>query len=79
MATGFLRRVGEGLLLRPYSAADQSAVDEELPEPVLPVSASYQIHCHLRCWSSSPSLLTQGARCRALYITRPGHPRPPQS
>ena len=37
LVTGFLRRVGEGLILRPYSAADQALVDEDLSEPVLPV------------------------------------------
>ena len=40
LVTGFLRRVGEGLISRPFTSVDQAVVDEDLLDPVLPVRCS---------------------------------------
>ena len=37
LVAGLLRRVGEGLAAKPFTADDQALVDEDLLPPVLPV------------------------------------------
>ncbi len=41
LVSGFLSRVGEGLLTRPFTKRDQAVVDADLLDPVLPVSPPF--------------------------------------